>query len=274
MRSAPLTTIKGGISRLRLKGGARAETLYDLLNGYPTDAGTVVARPGSLRVGELDPLTRGLVGFNDSLHTFCHTTVTVPTGFTLNLIVHPDILATDTTPSVEGSTIALEKIHFAEPYMGALYVVAEFENGNIYHYWLQQGEQWDANKVYKRGDIVYPATPTGLVYQASRLGSANPAWAPSVPRYDDYAGSGYAPSVIEPIVYNDFYYTCIATTGASPRSGLIEPDWPTEDGATVIESTDNPPDVNVPTTATVTPAPTSSVLTRYGSFTDIRQVLR
>jgi hypothetical protein len=274
MRAAPLTTIKGGINRIRTKGGARADMLYDLVNGFCKDAGTIVARPGTARIAELDPLTRGLVGFDGTLHTFCHTQVSVPSGITLNLIVHPDIPATDYEDTIPGNTIALEKIHFAEPFMGALYVAAEFENGNIYHYWLQPGEQWEASKVYKRGDIVYPSTPTGFVYQASRLGSANPAWAPDVPRYDDYFGSGYTASVIEPTVYNDYYYTCIATTGASPRSGSVEPAWPTEDGATVIESTDNPPDVNVPTTATITPAPSSSTTTRYGSFTNLRTVLR
>ena len=41
MRAIPLTTIKSGINRLRTKGGARADTLYDLLNGYVTEAGTV-----------------------------------------------------------------------------------------------------------------------------------------------------------------------------------------------------------------------------------------
>ena len=417
MRDAPLTTVKGGISRLRTKGGARADTLYDLVNGYCTDEGTIVSRQATRRIAKLRPSTRGLCSYNGQLHTFCYQSVYVPDGFVLNIIVHPDIINEDdpadftmvaakyeatpvydvyigadldgtidgggtygsitpttltngavivsfytrgldpltsairirlateagepapsdsfqsftftdthgiertfdiadsydpagydggtwrewtwnlpddpaevftpgdsytitfdettaTTTSVKGNTIPLEKIHFAEPFMGALYVIAEFSNGNVYHYWLQEGEQWQANKVYKSGDIVYPATPTGIVYRASRLGSANPAWAPNVLRYDGTEGSSYEPSIIEPTVYNDYYYTCIAATGASPRSGTIEPDWPTEDGATVIESADNPPDVNIPTTTTeVTNVPASNTTDRYGTFTD-RQVLR
>lgn len=415
MRDAPLTTVKGGISRLRTKGGARADSLYDLVNGYCTDEGTIVSRQATRRIAKLRASTRGLCTYRGTLQTFCHQATYVPEGITLNLIVHPDIINADdpadftmiagkyeatpvydvfigvdtngstgsvygtitqpafpdgltsvvgffsngadplattitlqlttdgaaaaddafesitftdthgiertldiadayplggtvvgtyrewvwtlldapvevftpgdtytitfdettaTTTSVKGNTIPLEKIHFAEPFMGALYVIAEFSNGNVYHYWLQEGEQWEANKVYKAGDLVYPATPTGIVYRASRLGSANPAWAPNVLRYDGTEGVYYDPSVIEPTVYNDYYYTCIAATGASPRSGSIEPDWPTEDGATVIESTDNPPDVNIPTTTTVdTNTPASGTTDRYGTFTD-RQVLR
>ena len=30
----PLTTLKGGINRLRVKGGASPASLYDLLNGF------------------------------------------------------------------------------------------------------------------------------------------------------------------------------------------------------------------------------------------------
>jgi hypothetical protein len=419
MRAAPLTTIKGGINRLRLKGGARADSLYDLLNAYCTQSGTVVVRPGTLRLAKLDSATRGLTAFDGSLHTFCHQAVYVPAGFTLNLLVHPNITTetaaatfvltaakleltpvydvyvgadpgdslgngafgsfepvtlsngltlvsfythgddpltsvigirlardgvaaptdafesftftdsllfertfatvdadvpdgvdggtyrewtwtlpdapaqvfvdgfkynvtfdatTGTVTTVLGNTIALNKIHFAEPFMGALYVVAEFENGNIYHYWLQPGKQWEAGHIYKAGDLVYPSTPTGLVYRASRLGSANPPWAANVPRYDGTGGSGYEQSIIEPTVYNDYFYTCIATTGSNPRSGTEEPVWPTEDGATVIESTDNPPDVNTPTTTqdpTGSTAPTSGTTDRYGTFSDTtREVLR
>jgi hypothetical protein len=87
----------------------------------------------------------------------------------------------------------------------------------------------------------------GLVYQASRLGDPYPAWAPGVPRYDGDDG-GYSQSIIEPTVYNDFYYTCVLTGGVNPRSGDTEPEWPLEDGAQVIEYADGGD-------ATTTPAP-------------------
>lgn len=406
MRDAPLTTIEGGINRLRTKGGARADTLYDLWNGYRLDSGEVQGRAGTRRHAKLDPGTRGLVSFGGSLHTFCHKAVYVPDGYTLNVLVPrapdttsaPTIIGGDWTTgadldryigadpsnvawstfgrildaemigdvklvaiaghsydaggtpppeagelivylSTTGNTPApadaftsvsftdqagasrtftrvdaaspsgtivgntrrwvwtispaavlfaedvstvvtfsglglwqtggemvlptLERIRFAEAFMGALYVAAEFSDGNVYHYWLQQGQQWKPGTVYKAGDIVYPPTPNGFVYKATRLGSPNPTWAPSALRFD---GSGAEPqSVVEPTVYNDFYYRCVATSGVSPSSGTEEPTWPTEDGATVIESTDNPPDVTTPAATAVATVP-NSVTKRYGRF--------
>jgi hypothetical protein len=238
MRSAPLTTLKGGIDRRRTKGGARADTLYDLLNGYVTDDGTAVVRPGTRRIAKLSPATRGLCAFDGVLHTFCHRAVFVPDGFLVNILAHPgvpdDYFEDEVT---DGSEFALEKIHFAQPFMGALYVVAEFSNGDIYHYWLQSGDPWEANKVYNAGDLVTPVSPNGVVYRATRLGNAYPSWVANQSRSD--GTDGYDVSVIEPTTYNGFYYTCVAATGTDPRSGATEPTWPEEDGAQITETVDN-----------------------------------
>jgi hypothetical protein len=162
----------------------------------------------------------------------------VPDGYEVHVLVNPD--------TVEYDPIPIEKIHFAAPFMGALYVVAEFADSTIYHFWLQDAEVWEYATVYSHGDLVRPSVSTGLVYQASRLGDPYPAWAPNVPRFD--ADDGYTQSIIEPTVYNDYYYTCVLTGGTNPRSGDIEPEWPTEDGAQVIEYADGGD-------ATETPAP-------------------
>lgn len=228
MRPAPLTVIKGGINRQRTRGGARADTLYDLVNGYVTDAETVVMRDGCFRDNTLDELTRGLVYFNGARHTFCHETVEVPAGYELHILVHPD--ATESYP------VELERIHFAAPMMGALYVVAEFADEAIFHYWLQIPDEWVADTIYKHAALVIPTTPNGLVYRASRAGDPYPAWAPNVARSD--GTDNYEQSIIEPTVYNDFYYVCIDTFGTNPRSGETEPEWPTEDGATIVENAD------------------------------------
>jgi hypothetical protein len=268
MRSAPLTTIKGGIDRRRLKGGARADVLYDLLNGYVNDSGMPVSRPGTSRSAKLDPLTRGLCAYDGTIHVFCHKSVYVPAGYTLHLVVHPDIVVDDVTVT-DGETIAIDTIHFAQPFMGALYVVAEFENGNVYHYWLQSGATWEASTVYDIGDFVIPTIPNGLVYRASRLGSANPVWAPDVLRYDGTFGSYYDVSVVEPTTYNGYHYTCIATTGSDPRSGTTEPTWPVVDGETVTERADNPADDTTPATIDTTTSsatPSTATRTRYGKL--------
>ncbi len=234
MRPIPLTVLKGGINRLRTKGGARADTLYDLVNGRLTDAGTVKCRPGTIRIATLNALTKGLCAFNDTFHVFCHVVVAVPAGFTLKIIVHPD--ATAAVP------IVLSRIHFAAPFLGFLYVVAEFEDGNIYHYWLSSSGTWTANTVYSNGDIVEPTVPNGLAYQAIRINSPYPSWAPNVIRTDG--------DIIEPTVYNNYFYTVVETLGDNPHSGDTEPTWPTTSGAQVTEDSngllDNPPDITQP----------------------------
>jgi hypothetical protein len=216
-----LTSVRGGIDRLRTKGAAAKDVLFDLVNGYVTQDKHVMMRPGTFRNASLTTGTKGLCSFGDLLHVFAAESVAVPTGYELHIITHPDA---GVTP------IALEKIHFAKPFMGFLYVTAEFTNGDVYDFWLQSGDAWQASTVYKHGDIVVPSTPNGFSYQAQRLGAPNLSWAPGVTRA--------VSDVIEPTEYNDFYYTAVDVQGANPRSGETEPEWPTESGARVTEDAD------------------------------------
>lgn len=222
MEDFPLTVVRGGINRLRVKGSARADSLYDLLNGYVTDSGTVHCRPGTVRTFELDPLTKGICAFDGSYHTFASEIVPVPDGYVIHVIAHPD--STVSTP------IVLSKVHFAVPFLGFLYVVAEFDNGDIFHYWLRSSGTWTANTVYFNGDVVEPTSVNGLAYQATRISSPFPSWAPSVPRANG--------DIVEPTVYNDFFYIVVDTIGDTPRSGTTEPVWPEVDGGQVIEDVD------------------------------------
>lgn len=240
MRAIPLTTIRGGINRLRTKGGARPDNLYDLLNGYVTEAGSVKVRPGTERVATLDSRTRGLCAFGGELHVFCHVAVEVPEGYALSILVHPDPPAGDygyTGGYDDDTPVALETIHFSEPFLGGLYVVAEFETGDVYHYWLQPGRPWEAETEYTAGTLVEPSVPNGLLFQASRFGDPYPPWQPDEPRYDG-VGDAYAQSIVEPTTHTGYYYVCTETKGPNPRSGATEPTWPTFKGGTVIERTD------------------------------------
>jgi hypothetical protein len=239
-RTVPLTVINGGISRLRTKGGARADTLYDLRDGYVTEAGTVLARPGGTRAATLPSTTRGLVYFDGLFHTFSHQTETVPTGYRSHIITHP----TD-------NTLTLSEIHFAKPYLGFLYVVAEFSDGSVKHFWLANSGVWQAKKAYKAGDVVIASTDTGLLYRATRAGPPYPSWTPNTPRAVN--------DIIEPTTYNGYYYTVVSVVGSNPRSGATEPTWPTESGATVYEEADNGTSGSV--TSPVTEPPTTDVPT-------------
>lgn len=131
------------------------------------------------------------------------------------------------------STIPLKEIHFAAPFMGFLYVVAEFQPdnsgfGSVFHYWLQGNTPWVANANHKIGDIVLPSPLNGFAYQAARNGAPNPVWSPNVKHAIN--------DQVEPTVPNGFFFKAIAVEGANPTSGATEPSWPTTDGATITEN--------------------------------------
>lgn len=216
MRPFPLTVQRGGINRLRVKGAARADMLYDLLNAYVTNAGSIAPREGTYRYATLSSSTVGLMAENGQFNVFSTTLVSVPAGFVDNLLIHP----TDPTQT-------LVKIWFAKPFMGFPYVVAQFSNGNIFNYWLQSNGVWTANTVYKTGNIVTPTLANGLAYEAVRDMLVNPAWSPSTT-----ISSG---QMIEPTEYTGFAYRAVAVAGSTIFTGKSEPDWPTTLGGTIQE---------------------------------------
>jgi len=254
MRVQPLSTANAGMTRLRNKGNASPETLYDLLNGYILLSGAIKPRPGTTADITLPTNTKGLCAHKGKLYVFSHIpqVTSNPGKYVVATLRHP------TNPAT-----AIHQIHFAAAFMGYLYVVCEFADGNIWHYWLEELDTWSSGTAFKIGDRVFPSVENGYAYQATRLGSANPAWQASIPRAVN--------DVIEPTVYNGFKYTCVAVTGSSPASGTFEPDWPTENGAQVIEYADGSTDA-APTTSVSDPDPNiGSVPERYinpaGGFT-------
>lgn len=215
-----LTVIKGGLTRQRIKGAALKDSLYELLNGFVTTEKTIKVRPGTLLTETLTAGTVGLVHFDGEFHVFADVSVSVPAGYQLHILKSPD-----------DSGLDLVRIHFAEAFLSALYVAAEFADGAIYHYWLQPADDWTADTDYVVNQTVSPTTPNGFVYKAFRLAGANPAWTPNTPRATN--------DVIEPTVENAFKYTVTQTIGPTPRSGDIEPIWPTEVGAIIVEDLDD-----------------------------------
>jgi hypothetical protein len=189
-----------------------------------------------------------LLSFNGTRNTFSHQVETVPDGYTVHILSHPD-----STPDDE---ITLDTIHFAAPFLGFLYVVAEFDNGDVFHFWLQSNGSWTADTIYRAGDIVEPTDPQGIAFRATRNGSAYPSWAPRVPRT---VGDN-----IEPTVYNDFFYTVIDTIGSNPASGDVEPDFPQVEGAQITEDTEGVAAGSSTTTQPGANTPTSGVTDRYG----------
>lgn len=246
-RIQPLSTANAGMTRLRTKGNAGAATLYDLLNGYITLAGTIKPRPGTQTDITLPADTKGLVTHKCRFYVFKHEpdVTSNPDKYLVAVLRHPS-----------DPTVKLRQIHFQAPFMGFLYVAAEFEDGNTWHYWLEELDAWSPNTDYKVGDRVFASTENGFAYQATRPGSPYEVWASGIDRT--------VGDIIEPTVYNGYKYEAIATTGDNPQSGTTEPDWPDQSGAQVIEYSQG--DDSTTITSPTTPLYDGSIF--YGEIPD------
>lgn len=256
MKPIPLTTLRGGINRLKVKGAARADSLYDLTNAYITQAGTVVPREGTIRNAALNSNTVGLMSFKGALNVFATSLQSVPAGYLCNVLVHP------TNPAA-----TLTKIWFAKPFMGFPYVVAQFSTGDIFHYWLQSNGSWAPSTVYQTGAIVTPDTPNGLAYQAVRNAPQNSTWQPQA--------TITVGTVIEPNEYTGYMYRAVAVEGTTPHTGSTEPTWPTTIGGIIQEfgdfdtnSTDSGT-TQATTTATGAQPLGANITDRYGDSSTI-----
>jgi hypothetical protein len=218
MRPFPLTVLKGGINRLRIKGGAAANYLYDLQNAYITNVGSVVPREGTIRAATLNSSTVGLAAANGQFNIFSSawSTAALPANYVLNVLRNP-----------VNSTASPTIIWYAKPFMGFPYVVAQFNDKSIYHYWLQNNGTWASNTNYTSASIVLPPTANGLAYQGIRHFPAEPLWTPNT-----VITSG---SYVEPNSPTGFAYLAIAVTGSPVHTSFVEPVWPTTDGAQIQE---------------------------------------
>lgn len=250
MRSMALSAIKAGITRLRDKGGASPESLYDLLNGFVTAARSIKARPGTRIDYSLPAGTKGLVLFRGSFVVFSSDPLSTGSeGYKVEILKHPS----------EDSSATLVDIHFAAPFLGYLYVVAEWSDNSVYHYWLQSADPWQPNRMYIEGDVVSPTEPNGYAYIATRLGEAPPFWAPSVARA---IGDMVIPTTGNG---NGYEYTVVDVLGSTPASGTTEPTWPPVDGALVTEDTNSLPNTSGSTDTSTVQTPPASVEDRYGT---------
>lgn len=247
MRPIPLTVVRGGINRLKVKGGASATSLYDLTNAYVTQAGTIVPREGTIRSAALTSSSAGLMAFNGIVNVFSNTLISVPAGYQDNLLIDPS-----------DPTSLVVKIWFAKPFLGFPYVVAQFANGHIIHFWLQTNGTWQANTVYKTGAIITPNTPNGLAYQAQRIAAPNSLWSPQT--------AVVAGKVVEPTEYNGFLFRAVSVLGSAPHTGSTEPTWPTTIGAIIQEFGDF--DTSSSDSGTTNPTTGSGAQALGGNITD------
>lgn len=222
-RIVTLNAAKGGINRLRVKGGASANNLYDLVNGYVDQDGVLKSRPGTKNTTALPAgATKGMCAYDGKLIVFSHVPQDLPVS---TPTVECEVLKHPSTPD-----LPLKEIHFAGPFLGFLYVSAEFINGDVYHYWLQRGTTWAPGKVYLPGALVIPSDPNGIAYQLDSGTTVYPVWLRNIAR-------AIGDKVV-PTVDNGYFYTATDVFGPAPRSGAVEPTWPAAPGATVFEDSD------------------------------------
>lgn len=150
----------------------------------------------------------------------------------------------------------LRGIHFVGVILGELYVAAEFVDGTLKHYFLQEPDAWQANHVYTLGELVQPTVPNGYYYQAPTASPAQ-AWQP---------GTVYPIGTqVQPTTPNGYVYTVVDVTGTNPTSGTSEPTWPAKEGAQVFEGIE---ETSVPSDSTTPTSPTdgigSGIRDRYG----------
>lgn len=216
MRATYLSAVKAGITRLRDKGGASEDALFDLVNGYVTAARTIRMRPGARLPLTLPPGTVGLTSFKGAFVVFADAVMPAGPGYSVVVLKHPS-----------NGAATLKEIHFALPFLGYLYVVAEFSDGSTYHYWLEEGSPWAANTTYLPDALVSPTVPNGLAYRLADTGSGYATW-------EAYAVRATGNTVV-PTANNGFHYTVTAVSSSGARSGDTEPTWPGQAGATVNE---------------------------------------
>lgn len=228
MPSMMLSAVKTGITRLRVKGGASADSLYDLVNGYVTAARTISPRPGSQRFAQLPDGTIGLSLFNGVFQVFSdHVVGYTPPGFNVNVLSPPSDLG-------EFETASLVRIWKAEPLMGGLYVVAEWSDrvDRGIHYWLGGAStgSWKPNAIYMLGETI--TASNGLSFYAGRIGEPAETWSA-----DKEVAEG---DIVEPTKFNGYRYIADEVHG-SARTGKTEPAWIAQEGATTIEDADTAP---------------------------------
>lgn len=165
--------------------------------------------------------------------------------------------------------LTIKEIHFAAPYLGGIYVVAEFNTnaataaqfGSTFHFWVQSStggdnsNTWQKGSNYRIGDIVIPNTPNGLTYVAARRTPSNPIWTPST--------AETVGNIVEPTIANGFQYAVTAVQGAKPTTGATEPTWPTTNNAIVNENSALASDQTVTLADAATSVPTPTVPPRY-----------
>lgn len=194
MRTITFDKFSSGLDRRKSRDTAGADALFEMTNAFVTAGHEIRKRGCAVVYASIEAGSVGLFSALGGLHAF----VDDPG------ITHGDPLITaQHVPHPTNPLATLQRIYYCDAFQGYLYVVAQYDNGDIFHHYLDAGSS--------------SATPR----------YASPAWTAAT------AYETTSPHYVTPTVPNGFRYECTA----SGTSGGSEPAWPTTIGATVTDGT-------------------------------------
>lgn len=126
MKSKFFDDVSAGVDRRRDRSLTEPGRLWNLKNGYIDDGGRVRARPALFRLGAFTNCD-GLMLYNGSLYTFAITGAAPAPSATFAGII--------TLPAGPAGQTTIRRVWFAQPCHTSHYVVVQFSDGVISHYY-------------------------------------------------------------------------------------------------------------------------------------------
>ena len=174
MPSLTLERFDGGLDRRKGAAVSDANRMRVLLNAYVTSGWHLAKRPGLTRIAQLEAGTVGLVAGLARLNTFFATAAVSHASslFRALRLAHPS-----------DSTRTLVAVYRGETFNGALYVSSEYDDGSLFHHYLDEAGAWAATTAYSLGAFREPTIANGFRYEvtsAGTSGGSEPAWPTTV----------------------------------------------------------------------------------------------
>ena len=120
-----------GLDHRKSSTVADANRLRELKNAYITTGKAIRKRPGMPKIATLESGTKGLVSGNGYLNTFYEygaAVVHADTRFLANVLEH--------AAGAGYAPGSIATIHYGTTFLGYLYVAVEYDDGNIFHYYV------------------------------------------------------------------------------------------------------------------------------------------
>lgn len=163
---------EAGLDRRKGRAHSDANRLWEMKNAHVTTGWRIRKRPGTTEhINLANQAQKGLFAYGGELNTFG-----APIG-----VADPNV-AYHEVPHPTGASTP-ERVLHAVIYEGFIYVVVQFFNGDVYHYYLDEDPQWEATTAYTLGDFREPTTRNGLRYEVTTAGtsdSGEPTWPTTV----------------------------------------------------------------------------------------------